>query len=69
VVWARRELLHEMPPYHVGSNMAHGVDFDHAELETGALKVQAGTPDVAGPVGLGAAISLFEEAARDALRR
>jgi SufS family cysteine desulfurase len=69
VVWARRELLDEMPPYHVGSNMAHGVDFDHAELETGALRFQAGTPDVAAPVGLGAAISFFEQAGRDALQR
>jgi cysteine desulfurase/selenocysteine lyase len=69
VVWARRERLEEMPPYHVGSNMAHAVDFEHAALEAGALKFQAGTPDVAGPVGLRAAISFFEQAGRDALRR
>lgn len=69
VVWARRETLEEMPPYHVGSNMAHAVDFDHAALEAGALKFQAGTPDVAGPVGLGAAIAFFELAGRDALAR
>jgi cysteine desulfurase / selenocysteine lyase len=36
VVWGRRELLDEMPPYHVGSNMAHEVSFSHAELEHGA---------------------------------
>lgn len=62
VVWARRELLDAMPPYHVGSNMAHDVDFEKAELEHGALKYQAGTPDVAGPVGLAAAARLFETA-------
>jgi cysteine desulfurase/selenocysteine lyase len=68
VVWARRELLDAMPPYHVGSNMAHEVGFEHAELEQGAQKYQAGTPDVAGPVGLAAAISFFERAGREALR-
>jgi len=69
VVWAHRELLDAMPPYHVGSNMAHEAGFDHATLEEGALKFQAGTPDVAGPVGLAAAIALFDGAGRDALRR
>ena len=62
VVWGRRELLEAMPPYHVGSNMAHAVDFEHAEFEHGAQKFQAGTPDVAGPVGLAAAVRFFAAA-------
>ena len=62
VLWGRRELLEAMPPYHVGSNMAHEVDFEHAALEHGAQKFQAGTPDVAGPVGLAAAVRFFEAA-------
>jgi cysteine desulfurase/selenocysteine lyase len=62
VVWGRRELLDTMPPYHVGSNMAHDVDFERADFEHGALKFQAGTPDVAGPVGLAAAVRFFETA-------
>ena len=62
VVWGRLELLDEMPPYHVGSNMAHEVDFEHASFEHGALKFQAGTPDVAGPVGLAAAIDFLTAA-------
>jgi cysteine desulfurase/selenocysteine lyase len=69
VVWARRELLDAMPPYHVGSNMAHEAGFDRATFERGALKYQAGTPDVAGPVGLSAAIALFEGGGRDAFQR
>jgi cysteine desulfurase/selenocysteine lyase len=68
VVWGRRELLEAMPPYHVGSNMAHDVDFETAALEHGAQKFQAGTPDVAGPVGLSAAVRFFE-AAGPLLRR
>jgi cysteine desulfurase/selenocysteine lyase len=62
VVWGRRELLERMPPYHVGSNMAHEVDFERAALEHGAQKFQAGTPDVAGPVGLAAAVRFFTAA-------
>jgi cysteine desulfurase/selenocysteine lyase len=69
VLWGRRELLDAMPPYHVGSNMAHAVGFDHAEVEHGAQKFQAGTPDVAGPVGLAAAIRFFDEAGFDAWSR
>ena len=68
VVWGRRELLDAMPAYHVGSNMAHDVEFDAMTLEHGAQKFQAGTPDVAGPVGLAAAVG-FLEGARSALQR
>ena len=51
VVWGRRSLLDAMPPYHVGSNMAHDVTATSATLERGALKYQAGTPDVAAQWG------------------
>ena len=67
VLWGRRELLDAMPPYHVGSNMAHEVDFEHAALEHGAQKFHAGTPDVAGPVGLAAAVAFLDRLGRDAL--
>ncbi len=69
VVWGRTELLDAMPPYHVGSNMAHEVDIERATFEHGAQKFQAGTPDVAGPVGLAAAVRFFEAAGAEALWR
>ena len=69
VVWGRLELLDQMPPYHVGSNMAHEVDFEHASFEHGALKFQAGTPDVAGPVGLAAAIDFLDAAGAESMWR
>jgi cysteine desulfurase/selenocysteine lyase len=60
VLWGRRALLDAMPPYQGGSNMAHDVDVDPAELDrhlaAGAHKFGAGTPNVAGAVGLAAAI-------------
>lgn len=65
VAWGRLELLDAMPPYHVGSNMAHEVDFERASMEHGALKFQAGTPDVAGPVGLAAAIDFLSALGKD----
>lgn len=40
--------------------MAHEVTFEQANFETGALRFQAGTPDVAGPVGLAAAVRFLE---------
>ncbi|HYE88649.1 MAG TPA: aminotransferase class V-fold PLP-dependent enzyme [Vicinamibacterales bacterium] len=67
VVWGRRELLEEMPPYQVGSNMAHDADFARASYEHGALKYQAGTPDVAGPVGLAAALEFLNAKGAGAL--
>ncbi len=69
VVWGRLDLLDAMPAYHVGSNMAHEVDFDRAVMEHGALKFQAGTPDVAGPVGLAAAIDFLTATGKDATWR
>ena len=69
VVWGRLELLDSMPAYHVGSNMAHEVDFERAAMEHGALKFQAGTPDVAGPVGLAAAIDFLTAIGKDAMWR
>jgi cysteine desulfurase/selenocysteine lyase len=69
VVWGRLELLDSMPAYHVGSNMAHEADFERAAMEHGALKFQAGTPDVAGPVGLAAAIDCLTAIGKDAMWR
>jgi cysteine desulfurase/selenocysteine lyase len=60
VLWGRRELLEAMPPYQGGSNMAHDVDLDGMHLSEQALKFGAGTPNVAGAVGLAAAIRFIK---------
>ncbi len=67
VLWGRRELLEAMPPYQLGSNMAHEVDHDSFELSESALKFGAGTPNVSGPVGLAAAIRFIEHIGHDAM--
>jgi cysteine desulfurase/selenocysteine lyase len=69
VLWARVSTLDGMPPYHLGGNMAHDVDDESARFEHGALKYHAGTPDVAAPVGLAAALDVLDEIGFDAVRR
>jgi cysteine desulfurase/selenocysteine lyase len=56
-----------MPDYHVGSNMAHGTDLASAAVEPGALRFQAGTPNVSGPVALAAALDVLDEVTFEAI--
>jgi cysteine desulfurase / selenocysteine lyase len=69
VLWARRDLLDAMPPFQSGSNMAHEVDIELAptRFADGALKFEAGTPNVPGAVGLAAAIAFLESYDRKVL--
>jgi cysteine desulfurase / selenocysteine lyase len=71
VLWARREILDGMPPYQSGSNMVHDVDLElaAAHFAEGALKFEAGTPNVAGAVGLAAAVKFIESLNRGELWR
>src|SRR5262249_26078492 len=59
VLWARRSVLEEMPPYQAGSNMAHAVSRDDWEYSEAARKFGAGTPNVSGAVGLASAIDFI----------
>ena len=69
VLWGRRELLDEMSPYQAGSNMAHAIDFSSQEFEHGARRFGAGTPNVAGAVGLVAAVEYLERQDRSAIEQ
>ena len=69
VLWARRELLDAMPPYQAGSNMAHQIDLSSQEFEHGARKFGAGTPNVADPVGLAAAVRYMNNLGRNAIEQ
>jgi cysteine desulfurase / selenocysteine lyase len=59
VLWARRSILDEMPPYQAGSNMAHATATEEWEYAEGARKFGAGTPNVSGPVGLATAVDFI----------
>jgi cysteine desulfurase/selenocysteine lyase len=67
VLWTRREILEEMPPYQLGSNMAHDVELESASYERAARKFGAGTPNVSGPVGLAAAATYLTGIGRGAI--
>ena len=60
VLWARRSWLESMPPYQLGSNMAHEVEATRPSSSTAALKYQAGTPNVPAPIGLAAALDVLD---------
>ncbi len=56
VLWGRRELLEAMPPYHGGGDMIETVTFEETTYAPLPNRFEAGTPDIAGAIGLGAAI-------------
>jgi cysteine desulfurase/selenocysteine lyase len=55
-LWARRETLEAMPPFFGGGEMIRTVSFDGTTFADSPHKFEAGTPNVAGFAGLGAAI-------------
>ena len=56
VLYGRSELLDEMPPSQGGGDMIISVSFEKTVSNTPPAKFEAGTPNMAGAVGLGAAI-------------
>ena len=61
-LYGKAQLLEEMPPYHGGGEMILSVTFDKTEYNRLPYKFEAGTPDIAGAIGLGAAMEYIEEA-------
>jgi cysteine desulfurase / selenocysteine lyase len=55
VLWARREHLEAMPPWQGGGDMIRSVTFERTTYNDVPFKFEAGTPDIAGAIGLGAA--------------
>jgi cysteine desulfurase/selenocysteine lyase len=64
-LWGRRALLEAVPPYQGGGEMISDVWMDHATWNELPWKFEAGTPHVAGAVGLGAAIDYLERLGMD----
>ena len=56
VLWGRSELLEAMPPYQGGGDMILTVSFEKTVFADLPHKFEAGTPDIAGVVGFGAAL-------------
>ena len=56
VLYGKKELLEKMPPYQGGGDMIRSVKFEKTLYNDLPYKFEAGTPDIAGAIGLGAAI-------------
>ncbi len=66
-LWGRAELLEAMPPYHGGGDMIRRVTFDETTYADIPYKFEAGTPHIAGAVGLAAAMDYLDAIGMDAV--
>ena len=69
VLWARAELLEQMPPFLTGGEMIDWVTETEAGWAPVPQKFEAGTQDAAGIAGLGAAIDYIEKAGHEVLEQ
>ena len=67
-LWVRPEILAEMPPYQGGGEMISVVERERSTWAEVPHKFEAGTPNIAGAVGLGAAVDYLEKVGHDSLR-
>ena len=61
VVWGKREVLEDMPPWQGGGNMIADVTFEKTVFQPIPNKFEAGTGNIADAVGLGAAIDYINK--------
>ena len=69
VLWGRYELLDNMNPYQYGGEMISAVYVDRTEFKDPPHKFEAGTPHIAGVIGLGAAIDYLRVLGMDKVRQ
>lgn len=67
VLWGRRELLQSMPPFLGGGDMIERVAFDQTTYADLPNRFEAGTPHIAGAVGLAAAIKYVQQIGFEAI--
>ena len=60
VLYGKESILEEMPPYQAGGEMIKSVTFEETLYNVLPNKFEAGTPNIAGAIGLGAAIDYVE---------
>ncbi|HEY0787615.1 MAG TPA: cysteine desulfurase, partial [Thermoanaerobaculia bacterium] len=64
-LYGKRELLDPMPPYQGGGDMILSVSFEKTSYNDLPYRFEAGTPDIAGAVGLAAALDYVSELGLD----
>jgi cysteine desulfurase / selenocysteine lyase len=68
VLWARHDLLESMPPFMGGGEMIREVHLRHTTFNDVPWKFEAGTPDIAAAIGLGAALGYLGDLGMDRVR-
>ncbi|RBM09708.1 aminotransferase class V-fold PLP-dependent enzyme [Novacetimonas cocois] len=66
-LWARREILEQMPPFMGGGDMISSVSFERSTWAPVPHKFEAGTPAIVEVIGLGAALAYIESIGFDAI--
>ncbi len=69
VLYGKEELLNAMPPYQGGGEMIEHCSFDGTTYNVLPFKFEAGTPNIAGAIGLAAAVSYLNGIDRAALEQ
>ena len=67
VLYGRAEILDSIPPYHGGGEMIVSVTVEKSTFKKAPHRFEAGTPNIAGAIGLGAAIDYIEGIGREAI--
>jgi len=60
VLYAKEEILNEMQPFHFGGEMIKTVTYEETTFNVLPYKFEAGTPNIAGVIGLGAAVNYVQ---------
>jgi cysteine desulfurase/selenocysteine lyase len=65
VLYGRQEILEAMPPYHGGGEMILNVEYQKSTWKPAPHRFEAGTPDIAGAIGLAAAMDYLDAIGRE----
>jgi cysteine desulfurase/selenocysteine lyase len=68
VLYGKEKWLNELPPYQGGGEMIKTVSFEKTTYNDLPYKFEAGTPDIAGAIGLGAALDYIQTLGLSAIR-
>jgi cysteine desulfurase/selenocysteine lyase len=67
VLYMKHQWINQLSPYQGGGGIIKTVSFENTEYVEGALKFEAGTPNIEGAIALGAAIDFIKEIGIDAI--
>ncbi len=68
VLWGKREVLEQLSPYQYGGDMIKEVHIEKTVFADLPHRFEAGTPHIAGVIGLGAAVDYLEELGMNSVR-